>query len=182
MQSECNAWSYNINFTTPNPKILRKSQKFQKIWKTSKIRSQMHEKEEIEDAYQVIWTFSRPKRWRVELKDLSEWEVFGAREKGFLLRERSEKWIWFAPQIFKEIVARWIEVFVEICWALNLNRCNLSRCCPKSVGRKNASMDWEAVEDLSARKIYHNFISMDWRSCRASIEKKSRKLDGSSLR
>ena len=122
-------------------------------------------------------TRSRLKNTRVEG---FEWvrSVWGER-KDLLSREKSEKWIWFALRLYKEIVAWWIEVSVEICQALNLNRNKsvevlLRICC------RQKSPWWieQFVENLSSRQRAQEFFFMDRRSCRDSIEMKPRNFDG----
>ena len=42
-ERECNAWSYDNNFTRPNPNILAKPQKPKRSQQNQKARSKMHE-------------------------------------------------------------------------------------------------------------------------------------------
>ena len=91
MQWECNAWAYNDNFTNPDPKISRKTQKPQKFWKTPKPRSKMHECFKREKIRTLTKCFDLDLGRRTQGKKfLREWEVFGTREKGFC-QEREEK-------------------------------------------------------------------------------------------
>ena len=54
--------------------------------------------------------------------DLSEWEAFGGREVCFMSREREVRNEFdFALNPYMEIATRWIEVSIEIYWALNLD-------------------------------------------------------------
>ena len=109
-------------------------------------------------------------------------EENGWERKEVFYREREVKnEIWFVPQLFKEIATWWIEVYVEIYRALNLDRFNLSRCCREFVDGKNASIDWEVVKDLLAnQRAKENFIDGS-RSCQEAIKTNSRNLDGWSM-
>ena len=94
------------------------------------------------------------------------------------------KEIWFALSLYIEIASRWIEVFIEICWALNLNRnesnevlssiywwqkhLDGSRICWESIGQtkgERRKKEKEAVEDkegLNRRESVEDMLKSCW--------------------
>ena len=127
-------------------------------------------------------TRSRLKNTRVEG---FEWvrSVWGER-KDFLSREKSEKWIWFALRLYKEIVAWWIEVSVEICQALNLDRNKsvevLSRICQWQKYLDGSRIYWPNRKKFSQwiKEVVKNLLrrnpetSMDWENDKIYRENK----------
>ena len=82
MQWGCNAWSYKIRFTYPNPEYSQKTQKPQNIAKAPKPRSNAWnawERGRIWSSYHKIEALLG---WKLDWSgDLSESEKFGLREK-----------------------------------------------------------------------------------------------------
>ena len=98
-----------------------------------------------------------------------EWgrSVCGERGEN-LLREKSEKWIWFRAQHINRNHSSMDPGAIEICRALNLNRSESVKV------DKNTSMDREAVEKLSR---WNPEISMDWECDKIYQDKKKEGLD-----
>ena len=91
MHRRCNAWTYNNNFTKPNPKLSWKTQKPQNFWKTPKPRSKMHEFMKREKMRTLTKCLELNLGWRTRgWGDLRVRKSFGLRER-VLYRERNLK-------------------------------------------------------------------------------------------
>ena len=94
MQWGCNAWSYDIRFTKPNPYISQKNSKTQKKnFKTPNLKSKcmkcMKERAFWSLTKWILLGMGCETLWR---RDLSERRKYELREKWDLLRVRREKW------------------------------------------------------------------------------------------
>ena len=106
-------------------------------------------------------------------------------------RENGKNEVRFALNLYIEIAARWIEVSVEICQALNLDRnesvevlsricqrqkhLNGSRICRESIGQTKGSEIWlDGLKKLSRRSPE---ISIDRNSVKICREKEKEGLD-----
>ena len=102
MYRRCNSWTYNNNFTEPNPKFSWKTQKPQKIWKTSKPRSKMHECMKREKMRTLTKCLELDLGQRTcGWGDLRVKEFWVERES-FLSREKWENENRIAPQLYIE--------------------------------------------------------------------------------
>ena len=161
MHMWCNAWSLKIIFTKTHPKILTKTQKFeksQKISKTPKVRSKimkMHDKDEesiIPDEEQRSWD-----RKRSEEDEKLEFWVIKRRREVCLSRGIEENWDRNCENpIYRKII--------------NLDRL---RAIEKLSRFKTCLL---AIEELtrsyrgSTKRFSQQKSSMDWGSYRTAIE------------
>ena len=174
MQWGCNAWSYDIRFTKPNPYISQKNSKTQKKnFKTPNLKSKcmkcMKERAFWSLTKWILLGMGCETLWR---RDLSERRKYELREKWDLLRVRREKWKRNRTSTLNRKRSLMDRGSYREFFELQIStKMNLSRCYRGSIDdKKSVLMDLESVENLLSRQRTQKFVSMDQRRCRDCVE------------